>query len=116
MVRRLTTLLIVSVFTALPLPAEEDDYYRLITLPVPDDLRLEVSGLALLPDGRLATSIRKGEVWIVENPCDETGKTIRYRRFASGLHEPLGLAYRDGSLFTHDQLRMSDRHYGTRVM
>src|SRR4051812_27340149 len=85
---------------ALPLHAqEEDDYYRLVTIPSPPDLKLEVSGIAPLPDGRLAVSIRKGEVWIIDHPNAEPPAEPGYHRFASGLHEPLGLAYHDGAFY-----------------
>lgn len=76
--------------------ADEDDYYRIVTLPAPADLKLEVSGIAPLPDGRVAVSIRKGEVWVIDGAL---GDAPKYSRFASGLHEPLGLAYRDGAFY-----------------
>ena len=77
----------------------EDDYYRIITLPTPENVLLEVGGLATLPDGRLAISTRRGDVWMVENPSMYEGTQPRYSRYATGLHEPLGLAYRDQALF-----------------
>lgn len=83
---------------AAPLPTEED-YYRIVTLAAPPELKLEVSGIAPLPDGRVAVSIRKGEIWIIENPFAEAPAEPKYSRFASGLHEPLGLAYRDGAFY-----------------
>src|SRR5690606_40663607 len=53
-------------------------------------------GLVTLPDGNLAISTRRGEVYIVENP---TSPNPYFRKFASGLHEILGLAYKDGALY-----------------
>lgn len=75
-----------------------DEYYSLETISFPEELKLEVSGMALLPDGNLAIAIRKGEIWILSHPTD--GQERTYRRFASGLHEPLGLAWRDGAFYT----------------
>ena len=49
--------------------------------------------MAALPEDRMAIAIRKGEIWIAEKIS--TNKPI-YRQFASGLHEPLGLAYHKG--------------------
>lgn len=86
-------LLTVAAFAAAP---TEEDYYRIVTLDAPKDLKLEVSGIAPLPDGRVALTIRKGEIWIVDGATSEQPK---YSRFASGLHEPLGLAYRDGAFY-----------------
>ncbi len=45
----------------------------------------------------MAIAIRKGEVWIAEKLS--TGQPV-YKRFASGLHEPLGLALQNGDLYT----------------
>ena len=36
----------------------EGDYYQLETFPIPEGLKLEASGLAVLPDGRLAIAVR----------------------------------------------------------
>lgn len=81
-----------------PKPQSEDDYYIIKSIPIPEDVKLEVGGLAVLQDGRLGVSTRRGEVWIIENPYMTTGLPY-YTRFASGLHEVLGLAYKDGSFY-----------------
>jgi hypothetical protein len=62
----------------------EQIYYRLETIPTPKDAVLEVGGLDFMPDGRLMLCTRRGEVWSV--------KDGRWKRFAFGLHEALGLA------------------------
>lgn len=74
----------------------EDTYYRIIKIPIPEDIVLEVGGLCTLPNGNIAASTRRGDVWVIENPA--SGQP-HYRHFASGLHEILGLAYKDGSLY-----------------
>lgn len=83
---------------------DESDYYQLVPYPIPESLKIEASGLATLPDGRLAVAIRKGEVWILENPLlpksNATADDYIWKRFASGLHEPLGLTWHDGALYT----------------
>lgn len=78
----------------------EDDYYKIFTLPVPEGILLEVGGVATLPDGRIAVATRRGDVWTIENPYMQNGGTPRFTLFASGLHEALGLLYKDGSLYT----------------
>ncbi|CAG4997861.1 hypothetical protein DYBT9275_01867 [Dyadobacter sp. CECT 9275] len=75
-------------------PKSEDDYYRIITIPVPENIKLEIGGLAVLPDGRLAASTRRGEVWMISNPYLKGDGKPSFNRFASGLHEPLGILYR----------------------
>jgi hypothetical protein len=69
----------------------EAAHYRLLTILEPEDVVLEVGGLDLLPDGRPVVCTRRGEVWIVENAYADPPFEARYEKFASGLHEPLGL-------------------------
>jgi cytochrome c551/c552 len=75
---------------------KEEDFYKIITPPIPEGIILEVGGLITLPNGSLGISTRRGEVWIVDNP---TSRTPYFRKFATGLHEILGLAYKDGFLY-----------------
>jgi len=77
----------------------EEDYYPIKTLAIPDDIRLEVGGIAVLPDGRIAISTRRGEIWMISNAYAKDGSRPLYTKFASGLHEVLGLAYKDGSFY-----------------
>lgn len=87
---------------ALLISARADDtYYRLVTYEAPKDLHLEASGLAVLPDGKVAVGLRRGEVWIVDHPSAEpaTAENLGYHLFATGLHEILGLTWHDGALY-----------------
>jgi cytochrome c551/c552 len=77
----------------------EDDYYKIITVPTPENILLEVGGVATLPDGRIAVCTRRGDVYIIENAYMENNSTPQYKLFASGLHEPLGLTYKDGAFY-----------------
>jgi glucose/arabinose dehydrogenase len=94
--------------------ADENDYYRIVTISAPkaqtdsrsatwkaapDSLVLEVSGLAPLDDGRLGVAIRKGEVWLLGGVYDDPPEKVTYQRFASALHEPLGLLWHQGSFY-----------------
>jgi azurin len=75
----------------------EKDFYTLRTISIPADIRLEVGGIAVMPDGRIAVCTRRGEIWIIQNAYGN-GQP-HFKRFASGLHESLGLAYRDGAFY-----------------
>jgi len=77
----------------------EKDYYQIISLPIPEDIKLEVGGLCMMPNGSIAASTRRGEVWIIDNPYMLNGSAPYYHKFASGLHEVLGLLYKDGALY-----------------
>lgn len=74
----------------------EEDFYKILKVPAPEGVLLEVGGLTTMPNGNLAVSTRRGDVYIVENP---TSNKPYFRKFASGLHEILGLAYKDGALY-----------------
>ncbi|AKD05475.1 membrane protein [Pontibacter korlensis] len=74
----------------------EEDYFRIMGVSSPEGALLEVGGLTVLPSGDLGISTRRGDVYIVENP---TSQRPYFRKFASGLHEILGLAYKDGALY-----------------
>jgi hypothetical protein len=63
-----------------------------------DGLALEVGGMAWVGPDRLAVAIRKGEVWLIDGVLSDNQEDLKFQRFASGLHEPLGLL-RDGDDF-----------------
>lgn len=75
---------------------KEEDFFQVRKVRTPEGIILEVGGLAMLPNGSLGISTRRGEVYIIENPM---GSNPYFRKFASGLHEILGLAYKDGALY-----------------
>lgn len=75
---------------------KEEDYFKIMRVSSPEGTLLEVGGLVTLPNGNLGISTRRGDVFIVENP---TSPRPFFRKFASGLHEILGLAYKDGHLY-----------------
>jgi hypothetical protein len=68
---------------ALPLASAQD--YRIREIPAPEGVVLEVGGMDWMPDGSLMMCTRRGEVW------NYHPETEAWTRFASGLHEPLGL-------------------------
>ena len=77
-------------------------FYTVTSYTLPDGVKLEASAIAPLPDGRLAVTARKGEIWILEHPEADPAKpsAVGYKRFATGLHEPLGLLWHEGALYT----------------
>jgi cytochrome c551/c552 len=75
---------------------KEEDFFRIARVSSPEGTLLEVGGLCTLPNGDLGVSTRRGDVFIVENP---TSKQPYFRKVASGLHEILGLAYKNGALY-----------------
>jgi len=76
--------------------AKESEYYKIVDVPIPKGVLLEVGGLALTEKGQLGVSTRRGEVWLIDKP---TSKNPSYSRYAHGLHEALGLAYKDNGFY-----------------
>ena len=75
-------------------PSPERAHYRAMTYPLPEDLALEVGGLDFLADGTPIVATRRGDLWRVENAWDDPPLDARFELYASGLHEPLGIATR----------------------
>lgn len=75
---------------------KEEDFFKIMKVATPEGIILEVGGLVNLSNGDLGISTRRGDVFIVENP---TSSRPYFRKFASGLHEILGLAYKDGAFY-----------------
>lgn len=79
---------------------KESDFYRMTTIPIPIGIDIEAGGVVSLQDGSIAVATRKGDIWIIENPSMDEGSEPNFRLFASGLHEPLGLVYKNGAFYT----------------
>jgi hypothetical protein len=90
----------------------EAEFYPITEIPMPPDTVIEPGGIDLLPDHRLIVGSRRGEIWMVEGAL-ETPPQPKWKRFAEGLHEILGVAWNDGWLYvTHrpgvDRLKDAD--------
>ncbi len=94
-----------------PLP---DSPYVIDTLTVPyRDLNpfktpMRIGGVGTLSDGRIAVCTLMGDVWIVSG-IDKTLERLVWKRFASGLNQPLGLVVKD------DQIHVIGRDQLTRL-
>src|SRR5947207_1292931 len=77
----------------------ETDYYRLIPIPIPEGIVLEAGGIEAMPDGRLAASTRRGDVYLIEGALNDPPSSVRFTKFASGLHETLSIAQKDGVVY-----------------
>lgn len=71
-------------------------YFQIESVQIPEEIALEVGGLAFDDRGNLGVATRRGEIWLISNPSSDNPT---YTRFAHGLHEPLGLNYRDGAFY-----------------
>jgi glucose/arabinose dehydrogenase len=76
----------------------ESKYYRMQTIPIPEGIVLEAGAIQAMPNGQIAVSTRLGDIYMIDGAM-ETPKNAKFTKFASGLHEVLGLTIRDGSLY-----------------
>ncbi|WP_043733216.1 family 16 glycoside hydrolase [Streptomyces zinciresistens] len=83
----------------------------------PEGFEPQVSGMDWLPDGRLAittwggTDTTAGEVYLLDNVTGATSRDkVTVKKIASGLREPMGIKYVDGSLY------VSQKHELTRLV
>jgi hypothetical protein len=77
----------------------ENEYYQLITIPIPDEIVLEAGALQWMPNGRLAVSTRLGNIYMIENALEDPPQNVRFKLFAQGLHEVLGLTSKQEALY-----------------
>src|SRR5207244_3704870 len=75
-------------------PPTEDDYYKLLRFQTPKGIVMEAGAIEALPYGKMAVGTRRGEIWLIENAYAPDPKDVKFTRFAHGLHEVLGLAYK----------------------
>ena len=94
-------------FTSPLLAQKEEDYYRIVTMPIPQGVVLEAGGIELIPDGRLAVSSRRGDIYMVLDPHAKDPKKMKFKRFAHGLHEVLGLSWSDGWLYATQRCELT---------
>lgn len=86
---------------------EESKYYRLVDVPLPKELAIEAGSFEVLPDQQqLAIATRRGDIFLVDGVFDKHPKP-RFHRFAAGLDEIFGMAYRDGSFHVTQQTEVT---------
>lgn len=98
-------ILIAAVICLLLLPVssvqaqKQADYYQIETFNTPEGEVLELGAFEQLPDGRLAVSTRRGDIWMISNALKASTEKPKWTLFARGLHEVLGLAWKENSLY-----------------
>lgn len=93
------SLFLLSSLAALAADPKESDYYVIQPIPNPDKHVLEVGAITHTPEGRIFAATRRGDVFEIKNAGSPDISTASLTTFASGLHECLGLAWKDGSLY-----------------
>jgi glucose/arabinose dehydrogenase len=75
-----------------------DEFYTIEHFPLPSAAELIITGMDWLNDRDLAVCTWLGEIYIVENATGPV-REAKYRRFARGLNEPLGLTVHKGEIY-----------------
>lgn len=107
---------LISIFLLSTIIASADPlqstFYLREEIPTPDGEVFELGSIAIMPDRKVAVSSRRGDVWVCEGAYGDDLSKVKWTLFARGLHEPLGMFYRDGSLYATSRpeiTRMTDR-------
>ncbi|GAB5520213.1 MAG: hypothetical protein RhofKO_24640 [Rhodothermales bacterium] len=85
-----------------------------LTLPLPNPWRrnVRVSAVDFLDDGQAVATTYEGDVWLIDG-IDEDLERLRWRRFASGLAEPMSVQVVDGEVYVFGRegiVRLEDRN------
>jgi glucose/arabinose dehydrogenase len=84
--------------------------YVVDTLTLPDanpwGAWMRLTGLDFLSDGRIAVCTWSGDVWIASGPLEK----LEWRRFATGLYEPLGLCVRKDVVYVLCRDQITELH------
>ena len=92
--------------------AQESDYYIIEPVPIPLDeegkeVVLEVGALERMPGAKMVAASRRGDIYLFNHIFAEKPKEIRSHLYAYGLHEPLGLAFKDNWLYVTQRPEVS---------
>ena len=78
---------------------KQSDYYVREEIPLPKGEVMEIGSIALMPDRKIAVTSRRGDLWICTGAYDDDLSKVTWKRFTEGLHEPLGMFWKDGWLY-----------------
>ena len=91
----------------------EADGYALDTLPVPESTPwktwFRTSAIDFFADGRMVVTTYGGDVWVVSG-VDRDLLSMRWRRYAGGLYEPMGVKVVDGKVIVLGKDRLTRLH------
>ena len=86
---------------AATLAERENEFYQLVTVPIPEGIVLEAGAIQYFGKDRLAVTTRLGDIWFVDGAlgADPKPANVKYTRYAQGLHEVLGITTRGDGWF-----------------
>ncbi|MEO0414040.1 MAG: hypothetical protein AAF226_03695, partial [Verrucomicrobiota bacterium] len=78
---------------------QQSDYYTIVPFAAPEGASIETGGIARMSDSKVAICTRRGQVWTIDHAFG-SAEEAEWKLFAEYLHEPLGIDYANGSLYT----------------
>jgi glucose/arabinose dehydrogenase len=78
---------------------QQSDFYKREEIPLPPGEVMELGSIALMPDQKIAVTSRRGDLWICTGAYGSDLTKVTWSKFAEGLHEPLGMFWKDGWLY-----------------
>lgn len=85
----------------------EAAYYRLVDVPLPKELAVEAGSFEVMPDrNRLAIATRRGDILLADGIFQEHPEPT-FHKYAEGLDEVFGMAWRDGSFLVNQQTEVT---------
>jgi cytochrome c2 len=86
--------------------SNDSDAFVVDDIALPEDnpwrRAVRISDIQFLKDGTGVGVTLDGDVWLIRGLSDPSN-IVRWRRFTSGLHEPLSLAIRDDQIYVFDR-------------
>ena len=93
------SLFLLTLLNATAFSQQQSDFYNREEIPLPPGETMEISSIALMPDQQVAVATRRGDLWICSGAYGDDLSKVTWQKFTSGLHEPLGMFFKDGSLY-----------------
>ncbi|HTI68824.1 MAG TPA: hypothetical protein VMF06_02580 [Candidatus Limnocylindria bacterium] len=69
----------------------ESAYYPIVKIPIPEGIVLEAGAIQRFGNDRIAVSTRLGDIYFIDGAFENPPHHVKFTKFASGLHEVLGL-------------------------
>lgn len=92
---------------------KDDGPFAIDTLTIPYDNAYKalffVTGVDFLPDGTIAICTAHGDVWLVKG-ADAKLEKLTWKRFATGLYQPMGLKVVDGKIHVIERGQLTRLH------
>ena len=86
---------------------EEAKYYKMVEVPLPPELAVEAGSFEVMPDKKqLAIATRRGDIFLVDGIFQKYPEPV-FKKYASGLDEIFGMAYRNDSFHITQQTEVT---------